>query len=225
MNRLSTDLINYITTFLKWNDYYDFFISINKKINLPLYLKLSKTTLTIDDVCNNEREYLQAMKDLLTIGQSVNLDNISSACKNNHVNILKLLIKTGNYDMIRTEKHKKVYPNLTDQIQEIIMKCSSDVITLYRELEYNSFIKKNAEKGNYIQISGCSFIKDIRELGRKRYEIGDILSEDIDTEYNQMLEYKNKDIYEELEKHKNDVIDIPYDEEKFLEFLHRPCDL
>ncbi len=210
MNRLSTDLINYITTFLKWNDYCDFFLSINKKINLPLYLKLSKTTLTIDDVCNNEREYLQVMKYVLNENSVISNDNIATLCKKNHINIIRLLNNVGKLDL--------------NMMKETIMEGSHEIMSLYRELEYNSFIKKDAEKGNYIQISGCSFVYNRNE---QKYNIivDNILSEDIDTEYNQMLEYKNKDIYEELKKRKNDVIDIPYDEEKFLEFLHHPPDL
>ncbi len=97
MDHLSKDLVYECIEFLEfldWKEYYHLCKFINIDLRFNIYFKNNPQKLDkldIDDICDEEKEYLEIVQFLYSAGYQFTEDAMNFASKNGHLEIVKFL--------------------------------------------------------------------------------------------------------------------------------------
>lgn len=157
MNRLPKDVLNYLFSFLEWNEYIKMCDVIKQIIELPLHFKLKKsgyinTKLLYTgegenlNACIKIHEYMHKHK--ITCEHCINSEELNNACKNGYFESIKYLhsignkfnkesiniaCKIGNYQLIKYI-HKHNVELITPSSMELL--CAYGHLSILKDLYY-----------------------------------------------------------------------------------------
>ncbi len=91
MNILPTDLVYACIEFLDWKEYYKLCKYINIDLRLNIYFRNNDQKIKIDNICDENEEYLEIVKFLHSINAPYTYLAMDLASKNGHLEVVKFL--------------------------------------------------------------------------------------------------------------------------------------
>ena len=92
---INKDILLLIFSYLEWQEFCDMKEKICHQISLKEYIKICCKIPTIDEICSEEKEYLEIIK-ILYDKNFVKIRTLEKATRKNHINIVKFLCNNKN---------------------------------------------------------------------------------------------------------------------------------
>ncbi len=89
MDVLPTDLVYACIEFLNWKEYYHTCKHLNIDLRLNIYFRDNNQNLTVNNICEEKKEYLEVVKFLHSINAPYTEYAMNSASANGHLEVVK----------------------------------------------------------------------------------------------------------------------------------------